>query len=110
LAPHNIGVSVICPTFFNSDLYRSLRCTDEFEKEASQVAIRNAKIDSDAVAEATIKAIRKRKLYVLPQFTCRVHWLQRRLFPSIYVRSLASLNKAGYARPLLMWVVRRGLL
>lgn len=110
LAPHNIGVTVVCPTFFNSDLHLSLRYTDEFEKEASHAAIKNAKINSDAVVEAVIKAIKKRKLYVVPQLTGKIQWLLRRLFPSIYVSGLAFLNKTGYAKPLFMWVVRRGLL
>jgi NAD(P)-dependent dehydrogenase (short-subunit alcohol dehydrogenase family) len=110
LAPHNIGVTVVCPTFFHSDLHLSLRYTDEFEKEASVAAIRNARMTSDAVAEAIIKAIRNRELYVVPQLTGRLHWLQRRLFPSGYIGGLALLNRTGYARPLLMWIARHGLL
>jgi NAD(P)-dependent dehydrogenase (short-subunit alcohol dehydrogenase family) len=110
LAPHNIGVTVVCPSFFNSDLNLSLRYTDEFEKEACHTAIRNAKMNSDTVAEAIIKAIKKDKLYVVPQLTGKLQWILRRFFPSIYVRGLAFLNKNGYAKPLMMWVVRRGLL
>jgi NAD(P)-dependent dehydrogenase (short-subunit alcohol dehydrogenase family) len=110
LAPHNIRVTVICPTFFNSDLDRSLRCTDEFEREAADTAIRNARMNADAVARATIEAIDRGDLYVVPQLTGRIHWLQRRLFPTGYVNGLAFLNRTGRARPLLLWVARRGLL
>jgi len=110
LAPHNIGVTVVCPTFFRSDLHLSLRYTDGFEREAGQAAITNAKVEPDAVAEAIIRAIKKRRLYVVPQLAGRIHWLQRRLFPSTYVSGLAFLNKRGYAKPLLLWVLRRGLL
>jgi NAD(P)-dependent dehydrogenase (short-subunit alcohol dehydrogenase family) len=110
LAPHNIGVTVACPTFFNSGLHLSLRYTDEFEREACYTSVKNAKINSDVVAEAVIKAIRKKKLYVVPQFTGKIQWLLRRLFPSIYVKGLAFLNRTGHARPMMMWVVRRGLL
>jgi NAD(P)-dependent dehydrogenase (short-subunit alcohol dehydrogenase family) len=110
LAPHNIGVTVVCPSFFNSNLNLSMRYTDEFEKEACHAAIRNAKVNSDVVAEAVIRAIKKDKLYVVLPLTGKLQWMLRRLAPSIYVRGLAFLNKTGYAKPLLMWVVRRGLL
>jgi len=110
LAPHRIAVTVLCPTFFQSGLNRSLRCADPFEREAADAAIQNAGVTSDAVAAAAIDAVRTGALYVVPQRTARVHWLQRRLFPSGYVNALAFLNRTGRARPLLMWAARHGLL
>jgi len=110
LAPDNIGVSVICPMFFNTGLLDDLRYETEFENELGHAAFRFSRITSDEVAEAVIKGVEKGRLIIVPQLSGKVFWVQKRLSPMMYFGQLAFLNKMGWARPLFLWMARHGML
>jgi NAD(P)-dependent dehydrogenase (short-subunit alcohol dehydrogenase family) len=110
LAPFNIGVSVVCPMFFNTGLLDDLRYTDEFETEFSHAAFKYARITSDEVAQVVVKGVEKKKLIIIPQLSGKVFWMQKRLSPSLYFGQLYFLNKMGWGRPLFLWMARHGML
>ena len=110
LAPHRIGVTVLCPTFFKTNLLDSMTYTDEFEKNLSHVGFDRARVTADQVAEAAIRAVEKGKLYCVPQLSGRTHWIQKRISPSLYYAQMALLNRKGWARPLFLWMGRHGLI
>lgn len=91
-----IGVTVVCPTFFKTNLLDQARCTDE-----RQIVVTNAWFDrfsfgtSEGVARKTLKAIRKNKLYVLPQPDAKLAWIGKRLSPSLFQRGKAALYASG---------------
>lgn len=109
LAPFNIGVSVICPMFFNTGLLDDMRYTDEFQTEFSHAAFKYARITSDEVAQAVIKGMERKKLIIIPQLSGKVFYMQKRLSPSLYFAQLYQLNKMGWAKPLFMWMARHGM-
>ncbi len=109
LAPHNIGVTVVCPTFFKTNLTETFRYTDDFQSEFFHAAFDNAKITSEEIADMIVKAIRKKKFYVLPQGSAKLIWYIKRISPSFYHGMLAWLMKRGLGRKLLLGLARRGL-
>jgi NAD(P)-dependent dehydrogenase (short-subunit alcohol dehydrogenase family) len=110
LAPDDIGVTVLCPMFFNTHLLDSMRYTDEFEPEFAHATFDNARMTSDLVAEAAVKAVEKGKLYCIPQRSGRVLWALKRLNPGLFYGTITFMNKRAVGRPLFLWMARKGLL
>lgn len=109
LAPNNIGVTVLCPMFFKTNLTDSMRYTDKFELEVTQTAFNSARISSDKVAQMAIKAVEKGNLYCVPQLSGRILWAMKRNNPGRHHTFNAFLRKNNWARPLVMWLARNGL-
>ncbi len=93
LAPEKIGVTVVCPTFFKSNLHESLRAVQDDQLEIAHNLIRRSKLDSDHIAECVIRAVNKNRLYVIPQFDGKVVWWAKRLSPELYFKALSLGNK-----------------
>ena len=108
LAPFNIDITVLCPTFFKTNLIHGMKYTDDFQLEYTEAAFNNTRITSDMVAESLLKAVRKRKLYCIPQFTGKSLWFLKRLCPSGYHKCLALLYKNG-GEKMLLWLAKKGL-
>lgn len=109
LAASNIGVTVACPTFFDTNLLDTMTCTDEFQSEFAHSAFSNSKVTPAFVAERTIAGARKGRLYVMPQFSARWTWLTKRLSPAFHHWTLAVMYRLGIGRPIVMWMSKRGL-
>lgn len=110
LAPHNIGVTVVCPMFFNTNLLENMRYTDEFEVEFSRTAFRYARMTADEVAVAVVKAVERRRLYVVPQFSGKIVWLLKRMHPRMFYGTMAIFNRDDIGRRMLLWAARKGLI
>lgn len=110
LAPDNIGVSAVCPMFFNTGLLDDMHYETEFENELGHAAFQYSRITSDKVAEAVVKGVERGRLIIIPQLSGKVFWIQKRLSPMLYFGQLAFLNKMGWARPLFLWMARHGML
>lgn len=110
LAPFKIGVTAVCPMFFNTGLLESMRYTDEFEKEFAYTTFRHARMTAEQVAEAVIRAVEKKRLYVVPQLSGRLFWLIKRMKPGLYHGTLAFFNRDTVGRRLLLWMARKGLI
>lgn len=96
LLPHGVGVSVLCPSFFQTNLLESARFTDKRAFKAAEAHLRKASLTADQVADAAVDAMRLKKLYVVvPSETWR-YWLLKRFAPAYYLRKIAVLiNRAG---------------
>jgi short-subunit dehydrogenase len=110
VAPHNIGITVACPMFFNTNLIETARYTDEWELDFFNCTFRYARMTSDEVAARIVMAVKKDKLYVVPQLSGRILWLNKRMTPGIFYDLLRLLNRQGRLRPLYYGLARRGLL
>ncbi|MBN2283412.1 MAG: SDR family NAD(P)-dependent oxidoreductase [Deltaproteobacteria bacterium] len=109
LAAHNIGVSVVCPSFFRTGLVKNLHCTSEYQKAFATAAVENGRMTADEIAERTLRAVEKNKLYVIPHVSIRLLWLIKRLSPTLYCRTMISINRSDRCRALLLEAARRGL-
>ena len=72
-------------------------------------AAENARMTADDVSQAILKAARRSKLYVVPQFVAKWLWVNKRLSPPLYFGTMAFLYKIGVGRPLIMWMARHGM-
>ncbi len=109
LAPEGIGVTVVCPLFFKTNLIDTFRFTHEFQKEFFEANFAGARITSERVARLALRAAGKNKLYCFPQLSSKIFWLFKRLFPGFFHRILASIYHRKWGKPLFLWMARRGL-
>jgi NAD(P)-dependent dehydrogenase (short-subunit alcohol dehydrogenase family) len=109
LAPHNIGVTVVCPTFFKTNLLKTMRYTDEFQKTFAETAFENGRLSAEKIAEMTVRAVEKNKLYLIPQIVGKVQWVMKRLSPSRYYKNMAFMNRRSSFRELALKMARWGL-
>lgn len=110
LAPHRIGVTVLCPMFFKTGLLDTMTYTEEFEREFSHACFDHGRMTAEQVAEAAIRAVEKDRLYCVPQLSGRALWFHKRICPSLHYGQMAFFHRRNWVRPLLLWLGRRGLL
>lgn len=110
LVQHNIGVTVSCPMFFNTHLLDNMRYQDPFQNEFAHSAFEHGRLSADGVAEKTIRAYEKNKLFVIPQFTGKYYWVLKRLSPSIFYGVISYFVKKGYGEKLALFLTRIGMM
>jgi len=85
----NIGVSVVCPGFFHTNLTESLHSQFEGLKTTVNEMMAASKVEAEHVAESIFSAYQKNKFMVMPHRTERYMWYLKRLTPSGF-RALMS--------------------
>jgi short-subunit dehydrogenase len=108
-APYDIGITVVCPTFFDTNLLETAGL-DGADTELVETFFKCSRISPDEVARRALKAVRKNRLYAVPQISAKIYWLDQRLSPETFYRIFCFLNKNGWMRPLLMQFARRGMI
>ncbi|WP_257446408.1 SDR family oxidoreductase [Archangium lipolyticum] len=81
LADDHIGVSVVCPSFFKTNLAESMRTSDPGLRKAMGKLLDRSPITADDIAGQVFQAVEKRGFYVLPHREGRQAWLMKRLLP-----------------------------
>lgn len=76
-----IGVTVVLPGFFTSDLLRQGQFSDEIYRRMAEGYAETASFSSREVAKKTLSAVRRRKLYVVIGRRARLVWHAKRLAP-----------------------------
>ena len=109
LAPHGIGVTVVCPTFFNTGLSKTLRYVDPFQKTFSTAAFENGRLSAEKIAGMILKTVDKNRLYLIPQMTGRFAWVIKRFSPGLFYYTIASMMRRKIGERFLLFLARRGL-
>lgn len=100
LADANIGVSVVCPAFFKTNLTESLRTPDPRLKVTMAKLLERSPITADDVANDVFRAVERREFYVLSHAQGRRVWLMKRFLPrEIYARLLRKSTARMRPRP-----------
>lgn len=87
LAEANIGVSVVCPSFFKTNLTDSLRTTDPRLGATMARLLERSPITADDIANDVFLAVEKREFYVLSHAEGRKAWMMKRFLPrDIYAK------------------------
>jgi NAD(P)-dependent dehydrogenase (short-subunit alcohol dehydrogenase family) len=87
LAEANIGVSVVCPSFFKTNLTDSLRTTDPKLGATMARLLERSPITADDIANDVFRAVEQREFYVLSHAEGRKAWLMKRFLPrAIYTK------------------------
>ncbi len=84
LAPHRIGVSVACPTFFKTHLMSTFRSPDERQRKLAQRMFDRSSVTAQQVATACLRGLERGRLHIVPQADGRLVSLVKRLSPRVY--------------------------
>ena len=99
LQPHHVGVSVLCPTFFSTNIGKSGRTTGMNGANIMiEKLMQRSKIQADGVARIAIDAADRNELYVVPHNDGQWMWRLKRLAPERYYSTIV---------PKLMGVMRK---
>jgi NAD(P)-dependent dehydrogenase (short-subunit alcohol dehydrogenase family) len=81
LAPHGIAVSVLCPTFFESNLMETFRSPNHRERRLAESLFRSSRTTADDVARAGLDGLERGRLVIIPQRAGGLLWRLKRLSP-----------------------------
>lgn len=109
LAPHKIGVTVVCPSFFKTNLLKSMRYQTDFQKELAQTTFDKGRLSAEDIARCTMRAMDKNKLYVVPGWSAKYFWYNKRVSPELCYRFIAFTLKNKFGEKMFLWLARHGL-
>lgn len=95
LSPKKIGVTVVAPTFFKTNLLESFSSTDERQKKMAETFFKRSLCSAEDVAADIIRSVFKNKLYVITQLDGKLVWYLKRLAPSLFFKTLAFGQRTG---------------
>lgn len=110
LAPYNIGVTVVCPMFFNTNLLDTMRYQDPFQHVFAHAAFEHGRLSADEIAEMTVRAYEKNRLYLIPQLSGKFYWILKRLAPSLFYGVIAFANRHKFGEKTALWMARLGMM
>ncbi len=93
MALHNIGVSVACPAFFQTNLVSSMTGASEKTKGFIDKQMQTSGITADDVATDIYKAVEKNTFMVISHKESRRQYLIKRLFPNFVLKKKIQLFK-----------------
>lgn len=86
LGDSDVGVSVLCPSFFKTAIIDSSRGGDGKEKKVAEKLMAMSKIDANDVARIALDGAAKGELYILPHTEGRYIWRIKRMNPARFVQ------------------------
>jgi NAD(P)-dependent dehydrogenase (short-subunit alcohol dehydrogenase family) len=90
LAPHHIAVTVVCPSFFRTNLTETMRSGNADVARITNKLVNNAKRGADEIAELTFRGVERGDFHVLTHTDGKVAWMLKRLAPfSLYAEVLS---------------------
>lgn len=89
LQPKGIAVSVLCPSFFKTNLLESFQGTAETPmKHMAAKLMEKSPIDAAAVARYTVDEAERGRFLLLPHKDTRSRWILKRWLPGVYFKEL----------------------
>lgn len=95
LTPKNIGVSVVAPTFFKTNLMDQFISPDPRQRQMADAFFNKSSVTAEDVARHVMRAIRRNRLYVITQWDGKLAWFSKRMTPEIYFKVLGWIYKKG---------------
>lgn len=94
LAPANIHVSVVCPSFFQTNLGKSMRSTVNGMQAKLDKLMSKSDIDAKDVANIIVSNVAQKRFYILPHKASVKYWRMKKWLPrNLYARMMAKSNK-----------------
>ena len=94
LLPRGVGVTVLCPGFVGTNLLSGGRWQRPALRRRAERLVAKARLTADDVAEATLRAMRRRQLYVVLPLRGRIFWRLKRLLPQGFMKCVARLIRS----------------
>ncbi|MBK6697563.1 MAG: SDR family NAD(P)-dependent oxidoreductase [Myxococcales bacterium] len=90
LAPHGVGVTVLCPSFFPTNIVEAARRHGGGDEvNVARALMAESKLDAAGVARAALDACRKGRFYSVPMADAKAAWAAKRASPELWVKTLA---------------------
>ena len=86
LAYKNIGVTVVCPSFFKTNLMDQTRYSEKKAYNRMDAFFQKSKGSAEEVSRHIIKSVTKNKTYVIFHPDARFWWSIKRHFPNFYLK------------------------
>lgn len=83
LMEHGIGVSVVCPSFFQTNLGETMRATDPGLIKMMSKLLASGKLSADQVADAIVAGVAKKQVHILPHVAGERLWKAKRFLPHV---------------------------
>jgi NAD(P)-dependent dehydrogenase (short-subunit alcohol dehydrogenase family) len=98
LAADGIGVTVLCPSFFQTNLAESMRTPDPALHARLSRLLSRSTLTAEQIADQVFQAVERGRFYVLPHAEAARAWLLKRLLPRRAYRALTR-RRMRRARP-----------
>lgn len=98
LANDNIGVTVVCPGFFRTNLDESMRSNVQGMDKTLQKLFERSPLTAADVADAVYQAVQKKEFFVLPHAEGRKAYLLKRALPHKLYAALSLKNSQWLLR------------
>jgi NAD(P)-dependent dehydrogenase (short-subunit alcohol dehydrogenase family) len=89
LAGTDIGISLVCPSFFKTNLTESMRTTDPRMIKSMNKLFERGKISAEEIADQIYDAQQKGRFHVLPHPEARKAWRLKKFLPRGLYASMA---------------------
>ncbi len=84
VAGFGVGVTVVCPSFFTTNLMESYRGPDEGARDLAGRLMDRSKLDADDIADAVYEGYRDKDFFVFGHGEARLAYHFKRLFPGLF--------------------------
>jgi len=85
----NIGVTVVCPSLFRTNLSESLMNAKEGQQEVIDREMEKSTLTAEDIAEKIVTAVKTNQFMLLPHKISWLYWGLKRLSPNLYQRLIA---------------------
>jgi NAD(P)-dependent dehydrogenase (short-subunit alcohol dehydrogenase family) len=96
LKSDNIGVTVVCPTFFQTNIITSGRFASRGQRKMADALMSHSRLTAEQVAAKIVRAVERKQVYVLAPAMARFFWRLKRLMPRTFLKIISR----GYKRRL----------
>ncbi|MRJ75754.1 SDR family NAD(P)-dependent oxidoreductase [Aeromicrobium sp. SMF47] len=90
LKPYGVNVSVVCPTFFRTNLTESLRGKDEASQKMAAKLIDRSRVSADDIAGEVLGGVEKDRHLILTDRDGRIAYAAKRFARPLYYRMMAK--------------------
>lgn len=94
LAPHDIRVTALCPSFFRTNIHKGSRATG-MPTSRTEKLVTEAKWSAEEVCRHALRGLERGELYVMPQADARTMWRAKRALGARFFGAMGSMAKRG---------------
>jgi NAD(P)-dependent dehydrogenase (short-subunit alcohol dehydrogenase family) len=92
LGPYGVGVTVVCPGFFQTNLAESTRSPDAHAQAFMGKMLATSDITADDIADQVFSAVKSNQFMLLPHKSYRHTWYWKRYLPKLYNNKMGKIG------------------
>jgi NAD(P)-dependent dehydrogenase (short-subunit alcohol dehydrogenase family) len=85
---HRVGFTVVCPSFFTSGLLDAGRFHTDSQRDYTQREMSEAGFTADDVASAALRAMDRKRFYVVMPRKAKLFWWLKRFVPNLFMKEI----------------------